>query len=113
MIPRNEYVRRRGRHESVLAASLLEDDTLRSMRPVLDLEQFRQLLTRLAGLDAEELRAIASADPELAKSSELADLIDDGHNAANTSGLRYGRTPTGCVSNPVSRNSSLHSKRSS
>jgi hypothetical protein len=62
----------------------LDDDTLRSMSPVLDLEQFRQLLTRLAGLDAEELRAIASADPELAKFSELADLVDDGHNAANT-----------------------------
>jgi hypothetical protein len=45
----------------------LDDDTLRSMSPVLDLEQFRQLLTRLAGLDGEEPRAIASADPELAR----------------------------------------------
>jgi hypothetical protein len=62
----------------------LDDDTLRPMIPDLDLKQFRQLLPLLASLDAEQIRAIASADPELAEFSELADIVDGSHNAANT-----------------------------
>jgi hypothetical protein len=62
----------------------LDDDTLRSMSPDLDLEQFRQFLPLLTSLNPEQIRAIASADPELAEFSELADIVDDSHNAANT-----------------------------
>jgi hypothetical protein len=62
----------------------LDDETLRSMSPDLDLEQFRQLLPLLTSLSPEQIRAIAAADPELAEFSELADIVDDSHNAANT-----------------------------
>lgn len=62
----------------------LDDDTLRYMSPDVDLDQFRQLLPILATLDPEALRALAGIDPEMAELPEFADVLDQGHETANS-----------------------------
>lgn len=62
----------------------LDDETLRHLGPNLDVDTFRQVLPLLAA-DPAALRAFASLDPEMAQLSELADMLDQSKEMANSS----------------------------
>lgn len=62
----------------------LDDETLRHLGPNLDVDTFRQVLPLLAA-DPAALRAFASLDPEMAQLSELADILDQSKEMANSS----------------------------
>jgi hypothetical protein len=62
----------------------LDDDTLRHLGPDLGVDTFRQVLPLLAA-DPAALRAFASLDPEMAQLGELADMLDQSKEQANSS----------------------------
>lgn len=63
----------------------LDDDTLRHMKPDIDLDQFRRLAPLLTMLDSDAIRGLVATDPEMAPLAELADMLDESHDAANSS----------------------------
>jgi hypothetical protein len=87
----------------------LGDKTLRHLSPGVDVQQLRQMIPILGGVDPEAVRSLAAADPEMQQLADFADVLDEGQATMNSAmagsagghradacRLRRRRTRVGC-----------------
>jgi hypothetical protein len=62
----------------------LGDKTLRHLSPGVDVQQLRQMIPILGGVDPEAVRSLAAADPEMQQLADFADVLDEGQATMNS-----------------------------